>query len=372
MKKLFALLLCICLMIPLAACTENPTPSTDTGSTAPSDTSASQSGSTTQTDTSSDTGSENPDQPKDSPNLVMATDFNSNRIVIYDMDLLEPGVSLDLAEVWSTNSLGIAVNAGLKYREDTVFGDVIVLALGWIISYPEGEILAKTNHFGTNPHSVEILPSGNLVLADACEGVGLRLYYTCKYVDETSGNTQICQYKEYDLTGAHGVLWDPEYEVLWALGDSYLKAYEVVGEGENETLVEIPDMGIQLPGNSKLGHDLSADFSSKDHLYITTAENVFRFDKKTNELSSELARVGSSKLDRENVKGFGNNANGNFFFCFPNGGEGTNWEKKSFAYTCTDTIYFCYWKNSNFLVSQAYVSEKSAFYKVRVFDGRYQ
>ena len=48
------------------------------------------------------------------------------------------------------------------------------------------------------------------------------------------------------------------------------------------------------------------------------------------------------------------------------------WKDNVIADWCTDTIYYAYWKSENFLYVQECVSEKSAYYKVRVFYGQYQ
>ena len=53
-----------------------------------------------------------------------------------------------------------------------------------------------------------------------------------------------------------------------------------------------------------------------------------RLDKKTGEMSDVYEH--SDILDRPMIKGFGNNPEGNYFFCFPNGGRGTEWEKENY------------------------------------------
>lgn len=354
MKKIFALILCLCLMVPLVACGGDPV---DTNT-------ATSSQSTQSSDTA--TGSEDSSdvvEPEAAPNLVLATDLYARRIILYDMDFLEPGVSLDLAEVWSYTVPFVANSPGLKYREDTVFGDVVVLAAGCIVSYPEGKTLWKTKNITNSPHSVELLPSGNMVVA--CSSGELRLYYTSEML--TGGDDQ--KYASFDLYDAHGVLWDPEYNVLWALGGHELVAYKVEGEGANETLVQMPGMGCTLPGD-KGGHDLAPDYSDTQYLYFSIIEKVYRFDKETGEVDDKFQYYG--KLQHDNIKGFGNNANGNFVYCYPNGGEGRKWERWEGAYCCTDTIWWVYKKSEKSMVVQSYQSETAAIYKVRIFDGRYQ
>ena len=301
------------------------------------------------------------------PNQFMACDQQTGRIIVYDLGKIEPGDDLDDAEIWSYNQ-GYA--AGLKYREDTVFGDVILTAgtPSAIVSYPDKKVIWSTNNSGNNPHSIEILPSGNIVIANSTGGT-VRMFYTS--VLKNGGTAaQASRYSEVNLAGAHGVLWDPEYEVLWAVGNNEVVAYNVKGEGASQTLSLIGGMGAKFPGGKGGGHDLAADLTDTRYLYVTTNTNVFRFDKEENALDDKFPQYG--KLSTTAVKGFGNNLNGNFFYCFPNHGPGTVWANDSKADWCTDTVYFCYMKTENFMYKQAYKSSTAAFYKVRTFYGQYQ
>jgi len=89
---------------------------------------------------------------------------------------------------------------------------------------------------------------------------------------------------DYELNGAHGVLWDPEYEVLWGLGGYELVAYAVSGSGTKEKISKISDMGTSIK-NLGYGHDLQPDYTDTRYLYFT-AGNVYRFDKETNKAGS--------------------------------------------------------------------------------------
>ena len=398
MKKLFALLLCLCMALSVVACagpaaedveTETATgtdglfvPETDgSGADADSDSDLNQdvtSSATeekTEVEVTTDTNEKitvtlpgpSTDLPEDKyPNQVMACDQQTGRIIVYDLDLLEPGMGLDAAEIWSYNS-GYA--AGLKYREDTLFGDVILIAgsESRIVSYPEGKVLWSTSNSGNNPHSIEILPSGNIVIANSTCAT-LRFFYASAMLE---GDKQgASRYFERELYGAHGVLWDPEYDVLWALGDDELVAYSAKGEGMEQTLSLISGMGARFPAGKDGGHDLAADLTDTRYLYLSGGKNIFRFDKEENKMIERFPQY--NKLSHADVKGFGNNLNGNFFYCFPNHGPGTVWENDSKADWCTDSIYFVYWKTESTMYIQKYVSKTAAFYKCRTFYGKYQ
>lgn len=292
--------------------------------------------------------------------------------MVYDLDLLESNdTNLDNAEVWSYRSSVSTFNmiSGVKHREDTVFGDVVIIVASQgyagIVKYPEGEPVWEIDNCGWNPHSIEILPSGNVVCASSA-GNSVRIYYTSRLLKgDMTGANEFAQYTLYD---AHGVLWDPTEKVLWALGAYELIAYSVVKDSGSEKLEMISGKGGSLP--TSWGHDLSADFFDTGYLFVTTGSAVYRFCKATGKFDSKFDNY--AKVSRSNVKGFGNNLNGNYVFCIPNGGSGTIWEDQVIASWCTNAIYYAYWKSEYFLYVKHCVSESSAFYKVRIFCGQYQ
>ena len=305
--------------------------------------------------------------------LVIACDQRNTRLVIYDLSDMNEGDPLDDVEEWSVDLKGHggATNlSGVKYREDTVFGDVIIAVasggFAGIIKYPSKEVIWETKSCGSNPHSIEILPNGNLVCASS-NGNTLRIYHTSALLkgDKATADT----YLQYNLYGAHGVLWDPTEEVLWALGDKELRAYGLVGEASEQKLTVLGGMGLPLPATHPGGHDLSADFSDKNYLYVTTNKGVLRFNKEENAFATDypFASVISTVCT-----GFGNNLNGNFAISSRNGGKGTPWENASYASWCTDTIQFARRTGEATMVKETYKAADSAFYKVRIFYGQYQ
>lgn len=358
MKRLLALILCLLMTLPLlVACGEVEV--------VPSD-------SDTNVTDSSSTGSSSDVKAEVYPNKVIACDQVKNRVVIYDMADFADSTNLDACEEWSYKPTRSSCRniSGVKYRENTVFGDVILIVASGgyagIIKYPEGTPVWEIDSCGNNPHSIEILPNGNVVCA-ASTGASVRLYYVSELLNGNTAGAQ--KYVDYKLEGAHGALWDPKEEVLWTVGNDELRAYELVGEGNTQTLKELGGVGATLPEDANGGHDLAADFSDSDYLWIT-GKQVIRFNKSACEFDTKYEN--NAKLNISHVKGFGNNLNGNFFFCYPNEGKGTSWETSSFASWCTDTIYYGYWKTASQFVVTPMVSKNCAYYKVRVFYGQYQ
>ena len=300
-------------------------------------------------------------------NQVIALDQQTNggRVVVYDIAKAVNG-NLEKGEIWSYDC-GYA--AGVKYRTDTKFGNVVLIAgkKHQIVTYPGKQVKwSVKQHSGANPHSIEILPSGNVVIASSTDGKVL-LY------DTTKSNS----YKVYDLVGAHGVLWDPTNKLLWALGDNQIVSYSVSGSGSSEALVK--QQAYNLPKTG--GHDLAPDYFSKDHLYLTVVGTVYRFHKESGTFYSSFygasaivtnPREDGTETRGENVKGFGINENSCFFYCFPNYGKGTAWQNDSKADWCTDQIHFIRQTGARTYKTEVYTSSKAAFYKCRVFCGKYQ
>lgn len=298
-------------------------------------------------------------------NKVLVSDYKNKRIVVYDLDLVGEDGNLDGAEIWVLEG---AYSASVKYREDTVFGDVILHSADYnasIVNYEtKEEIWSAAGLAGWGVHSIEILPSGNIVTAGATDGI-LRLFNSANVVK----NGDHLEYVDYPgLASAHGVLWDPEYDCLWALGANELAAYKVIDNGDGtDSLQKIQGMGAKLPADGQGGHDLAADLMDSRYLWCTS-NRVYRFDKEEGKF---LSNYKDNKLSRNGVKGFGNNLNNNYIFTQANF-EDPDWETAETPNWTTDTIVFAYWKSKNFLYLKKCVSPDSAFYKARVFYGKYQ
>ena len=296
------------------------------------------------------------------PNKVMACDQKNKRIVIYDFDKYTQTTSLDSMVVKTFN---VGHTTDVKYRENTVFGRVLIVtgdaasANSGIYDYDSGKALWTTANPGSNPHASEILPSGNIVIASTSDNK-IRLFKTSALLNNDTATAK--KHTEYTLEDAHGVLWDPTYKVLWALGRYELKAYYVQGTGTNETLVEATQMTIKLPEGHRGGHDLSPDYTNTRYLYITVGEFALKIDKKEHSIIADYEYY--KLMNAQNIKGFSNNPAGNFFIT---GEIGTT----SFASWCTNSIYFCRYNGKTYEKIKL-TSSTGAFYKARALCGTYQ
>lgn len=133
------------------------------------------------------------------------------------------------------------------------FGAVIVLdpATGrydWVDAGPTA-----------NPHAIEMLPDGSIVVA-ASTGGWIRRY------DPRLRGAVLA---ELALPDAHGVWWDAQTERLWALGGTQLICVRVEPSG----FVQIA--GWRLP--SPHGHDLGPVEDADRRLWVTTGTEVVQF-----------------------------------------------------------------------------------------------
>jgi hypothetical protein len=124
---------------------------------------------------------------------------------------------------------------------------------------------------GESPHSAELLPDGNIVVASSQDN-RLRLFYA---IPNNSS------YTDLQLPSPHGVVWDFKRKRLWAIGhDSlYSIAYRLDSPKPNLTITE----AYALP--TKEGHDLFPRKNGRT-LFVTTKTSVYEFDPETGVFSS--------------------------------------------------------------------------------------
>ena len=266
MKRLFSIVLVICMLCSLFACAEPADPttgSTDTSANASTDTEANES-------TSTQIKYEKPQDVLDaSTHLVGLTDQKNSRLIVCDLAVED--WSNDAAVVWEFKDPRVN-SAGIKFRYSEVFGGHVVLFCGskgaGIISYETKKMLFYTTNVGNNPHSVELLPDGTFLVASST-GNEIHVYKAA------SGRTQPVQ--RVVCSNAHGVLWDPTYQVVWAVGVDKLSAYSVSGGPENPRLTLNSGM-VYTTSKSGL-HDLSPCYGDPTKLFVTCEAGVLLFDK---------------------------------------------------------------------------------------------
>lgn len=298
--------------------------------------------------------------------LIIGNDQRGERVTVYDVSRIPENGFLEHGEIASYPS---DQAAGVKYRENTVFGNVLLIGgkFGYIVSYPSGKILWSTDQSGRNTHSVEILPGGNVVFANS-SGNDIRLFHTSSLLSDNGNLSET--YVSYPFEAAHGLLYDPVYECLWAIGRRALAAYRILGSGSTQTLEPREGWCWSLEEFGNGGHDLSPDLMDSRYLYCAPAKGILRFDKEKGTFDRSFSEGGP--LQSYICKSFTQSCDGSFVYTSPYC-EGRRkryegWWKSSW---CTDFIGVLRRLPDGTWEESRYFAEEAAFYKARAFCGRY-
>lgn len=143
------------------------------------------------------------------------------------------------------------------------------------------KILFFANPAG-NPHSAELLPDGNIVVASST-GNTLKVY-----VYNPSKAYVASPAQTINVSDAHNVVWDAKRNCLWTASNNEILKFSYNG---NRTAPELEQVAsYALPGSNKNCHDL-APIYGEDALYVSSSTDVLRFDPQTHEFTSAGFRI---------------------------------------------------------------------------------
>ncbi|WJH32867.1 DUF6528 family protein [Paenibacillus sp. CC-CFT747] len=286
---------------------------------------------------------------------VAVTDQGSEEIRVYDPEKSNWDDKNALKWSWAPSESngfeGLTVGWGLpsdvKLREGRTGGKYMLVTdsrgLAAVVPYPSGNSRTWGVIVGGNPHAAELLPDGNVAVA-ASAGGWVRLYTASQGPDSST-------YTQFTLPGAHGVLWDPEREVLWAVGDYYLVELKVKGTPDAPILEEIHRK--RLPTN--WGHDLFAVYGDTDKLWVTSNTKVYQYSKSEDAWLENYE--GASDINHHWVKSISNQPSGQVVMTNQKAGTKYTWT--------TDQVDFV-------LPNDIRMVTGGAFYKARVWNSDYQ
>ncbi|MFJ2781247.1 MULTISPECIES: DUF6528 family protein [unclassified Kitasatospora] len=197
------------------------------------------------------------------------------------------------ARSWSNPSEAKSrVRQGRRFLLTTASG-----GLAAVVDTATGEPYWATDTGGAaNPHSVELLPDGNVAVA-ASTGGWVRLY-------PASQGPRSGTWATYPLGGAHGVHWDAATRLLWAVGDDVLTALRVGGTAAAPVLTAVRTTPLPEPG----GHDLApvlaapvratpAPSAPGGRFWVSTAAHLWRYDPATDRF--DQVRLGDEEAGRD-------------------------------------------------------------------------
>ena len=251
---------------------------------------------------------------------VIVTDIKNGRIVVADLDLDDPFAAENLIWEWyPTEALGweevtqerlTEALSGVKYRWSEFYQTNVVLfctsrGVAGIIEYPSGKCLWKTMVTGISPHSIEMLPNGDIAVTTSGGGNWKegKIHYYQLAKDGTYTMVNECV-----LEGGHGLVWDPDNEVLWALGFPTLEAYSPKKDSDGKTvLYRVENWGDEVPDAT--GHDLMPVYGNRDLLWFTDDVSILQYSKSQNKVLKEFDNSKKMKV-MPTVKGVSNFTDG--------------------------------------------------------------
>ena len=119
-----------------------------------------------------------------------------------------------------------------------------------------------------NPHSIEQLPNDIIAVAASNNKDGNCIAFYNKH------NVENSPFLKDSLYGGHGLVWEKNNQLLYALGSNELRAYKLINWLSESRRVQLQEQWA-LPDTG--GHDL-VNFNQRD-LLITTNNNIWRFNK---------------------------------------------------------------------------------------------
>ncbi|RED52747.1 DUF6528 family protein [Cohnella lupini] len=304
--------------------------------------------------------------------MVVGADQKDNKIVVYNQN--SPDWNDSGSVVWSWKpttaegfrNIGKYTNVSdAKLRYSDFYGGYVALTTAsggfvGVIDYETGESLfSRNNVVENNPHSIELLPDGNIAVASST-GNAITLYASSQ--GDSNG-----YYSRVSLPGAHGVTWDPKRDVLWAIGDYQVVAYKITGTAEQPVLTLQEDLATDLPfvqGDiGAWGHDLYPVYGNNDLFWVVTGDNVFQFNAATLTVSTDYE--GYNDIYSKNMKSIGNQPfSGTIIRAVPNETLNPNWN--------TEKVEIYRPDGQGGYTKEERTQIRETFYKARVWYYTYQ
>ncbi|RSM49765.1 hypothetical protein DMB66_44655 [Actinoplanes sp. ATCC 53533] len=167
---------------------------------------------------------------------------------------------------------------------------VLVTASGGMaatVDYKTHKVTWKQN-VGGNPHAMELLPTGAVVVASSKTG-RLTAYGKGRHTGRSVA-----------FPDAHAVVWNAASGRLWALGGTALCSYAVRGTATAPRLA-----GKSCVRAPKGGHDLAQVQGAPSKLWFSSKSHVYQYD-----INSRTGARAAGYIDNAKIKSVGNQPGG--------------------------------------------------------------
>jgi len=409
MKRIFALLFCLLFLLSAVACTGNGATSdlpsemvgvsgTEEGNTdgtgdismTPSTDSGTDEG-TPSTDTGTKTPSTSTDKPEETgpwagyafdtsvEHKFFATDIKGHSILLYDLNKTEGDLDQlknNSCIVWtwtsgSDSKCKIKPGAGIdaaKFRYSEYYKKDVVIACSssggaYVIDYATSSVLWEYR-VGDGPHSIEMMPNGDVVVAASGNGVTAgKLVYIPLSAGKKSPSSTV------PSPTAHGVSYDPVQNCLWVMENTDVACFTVTGTGTaNAALVRDEARTVSLARKDSGGHVISPVTGTPGLYWVAGTGKLWQFDSKAGTVTNTFPNSGALSL--RNIKGISSFADGTAVMTFAGLGGNTTHDWSSTA------LRFLLFKKQSDGSLRAIVKDVSfknrEYYKVFPFSKDYQ
>ena len=248
----------------------------------------------------------------------IACDITNHSIVVFDLNacngdfqkLKEDAVSV----VWEwdpeedpackTGGPNYGIDSA-KYRYSAFYERDVIIACssnGWvgIIDYNACRLLWEYK-MKSGPHSVELLPNGDLVVA-VSNNPGALTYFPLSTGAKVPVHSIPSLY-------CHGVSWDPEREVLWVLEHDGVYAAVIENMGTMNGKIARLASGAVFDYEETGGHAFSPVYGKPGKYWASSARHLWQFDAETETLTRQFEYTKELTAPR-NIKGIASFSDG--------------------------------------------------------------
>ena len=378
-KRILALFLCLITVLCTVGCGETESPSTEGDGTVAFPQFSKPDKDTEKDNDTSDVVSDDTQRIFDSAveHKFIACDIINHSVVVFDLNACDGDFQKlkddDVAVVWEWDSdedpnckikPGVGIDSA-KIRYSPYYEKDVMIACSsgggaWVVDYEEKTVLWEAR-IGGGPHSIEMLPNGDVVVAGSSGGPESNGHLS--YVPLSAGVKKVVH--TIASYGCHGVSWDPENECLWVLEGDGVKAVAVVDEGtKNGKLVKIDRSGSKFPGGGNGGHAFSPVTEYPGRYWASSGSALWQYDSQTEEMYGNYQF--NVYLSQGGIKGVTSFADGVVIKTVAGIGDNTqSWSSRGFLIVSQDGA-------SHQIKSEYVVFEHRDFYKIQPFSKDYQ
>lgn len=301
---------------------------------------------------------------KNAPYIKKNLSYTSEANDLYRVAVSNSGTgSIDIYEVTPFNTTPKLVKrfldagaTGINFRWTEKHGEVIVCATGTVVkvlNYNTGKVIWSKTGVASGAHGAELLPNGVVAVASSSSD-------TISFYNMNGSSS-----KTVTLDDAHAVLWDPKYQVVWALGYYEIRAYTVTLSSSGAiTVKEDTDKRFSFKGTNTGGHDLAPVYYDKDKMWVSCFSKIYIYDK-VNKKFSTVIEGDNGIVGYRRVKGLGNFPDGSMVTTYPD-------EAEDSLYTWTTEKINFYFKYEGKLYYTPLYTPNMHYYKARIVCTDYQ